>query len=347
MHGEAVALDDGARRRMERARAVVERSVARGDAVYGLTTGVGVQKRFSVSPADEAWFNRRLIDNHRIGVGPPAPPEAVRAALLRLLNGLAAGFPGVRPEVADRVVALLNHGPLPSVHLLGSLGQADLAANADVALVVFDGFDPAPGEVLAVLNNNAFSTGLAALAFDDALRLVDAAAAIGALALEAFAANAAALDPAVAGARPYPGLGDALQTLRRLLDGSYVLKAGAARNLQDPLTFRNMASQQGAARDALAHVARGARRRAQRGAEQPSGARRRRPHHLGERLRGPAARGRDRLRPDRPRAAAHERRGADPQAARPPLVGSWPPALRPSRARWRAVSHTTPSVRRR
>ena len=73
--GEAVVLEDGARRRMEQARAVVERSVARGDAVYGLTTGVGVQKRFSVSPADEAWFNRRLIDNHRIGVGPPAPPR--------------------------------------------------------------------------------------------------------------------------------------------------------------------------------------------------------------------------------------------------------------------------------
>jgi histidine ammonia-lyase len=252
---ERARLAAEARARMARSRSVVEAALRRGDAVYGLTTGVGAQKRFSVSPEDELWFNRRLIDNHRVGVGPPARPEAVRAALLRLLNNLASGFAGVRPEVADRVVELLDGGPLPSVHLLGSLGQADLAANADVALVLFDGLDPAPGEVLAVLNNNSFSTGYAALALFDASTLLDASDAIGALTFEAFAANPTTLDAAVADARPYPGLREAISRLRALLEGSFVLEPGAARNLQDPLTFRNLPQQQGAARDVLEHVA--------------------------------------------------------------------------------------------
>jgi len=253
--GETVELGDGARERMKHARAVVERCVKRGDAVYGLTTGVGAQKRFSVPPADEVWFNRRLIDNHRVGVGPPAPPEVVRAALLRLLNGLASGYAGVRPEVAVRLTAILNDGPLPAVHLLGSPGAADLAANADVALALFDGFDPAAGEVLAVLNSNALSTGTAALALSDAFRLADAAAAIGALAFEAFAANPSPLDPALAEARPYPGLREGLDRLRGLLAGSFVFELGSARSLQDPLTFRSVAAQQGAVRDALTHAA--------------------------------------------------------------------------------------------
>jgi histidine ammonia-lyase len=253
-HNERVALADAGRVRLRGARNVVDRALARGDAVYGLNTGVGVQKRFAVSPADEVWFNRRLLDNHHVGVGPVAPGDVVRAQLVRLLNGCAAGFTAVRPEVADRLVALLNDGPLPSVPQLGSLGQADLAPNAEVAAAVFAAIDPAPGEVLALINNNAFATGWGALALADASRLLDASDAVGALALEAHAANASALDPAVAEARPYPGLRQTLARLRHLLHGSYVLKPGAARSLQDPLTFRNLTQQQGAARDVLDHA---------------------------------------------------------------------------------------------
>jgi histidine ammonia-lyase len=252
--GERVALADNARRHMTRARAVVEEVLARGDEVYGLTTGVGTLKRVRVAERDESWFNRRLLDNHHVGLGPLAPPDVVRAAMLRLAAGFAGGHSGVRPELGERLVDLLNSGARPEIRLYGSLGQSDLSANADLAATLFDGFDPAPGEALAVLNNNAFATGWAALAMADALTLLDASEAVGALALEGFAANLTALHPAVAAARPYPGLAAAITRLRALLDGSYLWGAGMARNLQDPLTFRNLAQQQGAARDALDHT---------------------------------------------------------------------------------------------
>jgi histidine ammonia-lyase len=252
--GERIALAEKARLHMARARAVVEEVLARGDEVYGLTTGVGTLKRVRIAERDEPWFNRRLLDNHHVGLGPTAPPDVVRAAMLRMAAGFAGGHSGVRPQLDDRLVDLLNGNAQPSIRLYGSLGQSDLSANADLAATLIDGLDPAPGEALAVLNNNAFATGWAALAMADALSLLDASEAVGALALEGFAANLTVLHPAVAAARPYPGLAAALERLRALLDGSYLWDTSRARNLQDPLTFRNLAQQQGAARDALNHT---------------------------------------------------------------------------------------------
>jgi histidine ammonia-lyase len=248
-----VELDPGALERMRRARAVAERALAAEETVYGLSTGVGVRKGARVDVAEQEEFNRRLILNHLVGQGEQAPEEAVRATLLVLANGFARGAGLAGPAVAERVVGALNERRHPPVRTLGSLGQADLAPMADLAhgLLGADGLLE-PGEALALLNNNAFATGLAVLAVADHERLLDAALVAGALDLEAFAANLAILDPAVARERPYPGLAAALVALRGLLAGSALFEDGAARNLQDPLSFRSLPQVHGAALDALA-----------------------------------------------------------------------------------------------
>jgi histidine ammonia-lyase len=136
------------------------------------------------------------------------------------------------------------------------MGQGDLAPMADLAHGILGDFALAPKEALALLNNNAFSTAQAALAVADSGRLLDAADVAGAFDLEAFAANISILHPAVARTRPYDGLREALARLTGLLDGSYLWEEGAARNLQDPLTFRSLPQVHGAARDALAYARR-------------------------------------------------------------------------------------------
>jgi histidine ammonia-lyase len=249
--GAAVELAPGAVERMRETRGFVERALERGDAVYGVTTGVGARKKVPV-PAEEAGtFNRALIANHRVGAGPDARDEVVRATMVRLANGLASGTPGARPELAERLVAALNGGERPRVRLLGSLGQADLPAMADLAHGLFGDAELEAKEALALLNSNAFSTGMAALAVADAARLLDAMDVAGALDLEAFAANLTLLHPAVAEVRPYPGLAESLSRLRELLAGSSLWEPGAARNLQDPLSFRCLPQVHGALRDAL------------------------------------------------------------------------------------------------
>jgi histidine ammonia-lyase len=147
-------------------------------------------------------------------------------------------------------VEALNDGRRPRVRLLGSVGVADLPQNADLAHALFGQFPLAAREGLALVNTNAFSTGLAALAVADAERLLDTLDVAGALDLEAFGANPSLLHPAVAEVRPYAGLRHTLARLTGLLHGSYLWDA-PPRNLQDPLTFRCLPQVHGAARDAL------------------------------------------------------------------------------------------------
>src|SRR5689334_1797506 len=80
-----VELAPEAVERMRAARAIVETASARGDAVYGLSTGVGARRDVRVATADAPAFNRLLILNHRVGQGPPLGEEIVRAAMLRLV----------------------------------------------------------------------------------------------------------------------------------------------------------------------------------------------------------------------------------------------------------------------
>jgi histidine ammonia-lyase len=250
--GAEVSLAPAAVERMRETRALVERVLERGDEVYGLTTGVGARKKVRVPPEEIPAFNRALIANHRVAQGPDAPEEVVRATMLRVANALAKGTAGVRPELPERLVAGLNGRERPRVRLLGSLGQADLPALADLAHELFGDVELGAKEGLALLNSNAFSTALAALALADLERLLGAMDVAGALDLEAFAANLTLVHPAIGEVRPYPGIVSTLARFRELLEGSSLWDEGAARNLQDPLTFRCLPQVHGAVREAFA-----------------------------------------------------------------------------------------------
>jgi histidine ammonia-lyase len=252
---ESVSISQAAIERMRQSRLKVERVLARDDAVYGMTTGLGQHKRHRVATTDMPEFNRRLLENHLIGHGPRVPDEVVRATMLRLANGFAMGTVGVRPLLAERLVDALNASRHPRVRLLGSAGEADLAPLADLARGLFGDVELQAKEGLALVNNNSFSTALATLAVADTHTLIDSITIAGALDLEAFGANLSILDPVVGESRPYPGLQTELARLRRALEGSSLWQPGTARNLQDPLSYRSIVQLGGAARDALTFVA--------------------------------------------------------------------------------------------
>ncbi len=254
--GSTVELDDAAVATMRATHAVVERALERGDAVYGLTTGVGAAKRYRVEPGEQRDFNRMMVLACAVGQGPDAPEEVVRGTLLLLANGFARGTAGVRPELAERLVEALNRRAHPRVRMLGSVGMADLTPLGDLAAELLADFPLAPKEGLSLVSSSAFSTALAALAVADYERLLDAVDAAAALDLEALAANLTMLHPAIAETRPYPGIALTLERLRALLRESGLWQPGAARSLQDPLTFRCVPQVHGAARDTLAFAQR-------------------------------------------------------------------------------------------
>src|SRR6185503_8627438 len=87
---------------------------------------------------------RNLIISHAAGVGDPLPVDVVRALMLLRTNVLLKETSGVRMELADRLLALLNARVHPFVPEQGSVGASgDLAPLAHVALAMIG-----EGEVL-------------------------------------------------------------------------------------------------------------------------------------------------------------------------------------------------------
>jgi histidine ammonia-lyase len=270
-----VVPDPAALARVGRNREALEAAIARGDTIYGVTTGLGalVRERFSLAQAVTA--QRDILRSHAAGVGDPLPPEAVRAALAVRLNGLLAARSGVRPVVAERIAALLNSGVVPFVPRTGSLGASgDLAPSAHAFLLLVGegevmgpggeavpaapalaeaGLEPlelAPKEALALVNGTHFMAGIGALLDVRSGRLLDSADAVAALSLEALRGEPEAFDARVHALRPLAGQARSAAIVRALVAGSERLGT-RERDVQDAYSLRCVPQVHGAAREAL------------------------------------------------------------------------------------------------
>ena len=274
-----VALAPASRERMRASRAVIEAAIARGLAVYGVTTGFGELKD-RVIPHDQLrTLQVNLLRSHAAGVGPEAPREVVRAMLLLRAVSLAHGHSGVRPEVAEALIAFLERDVTPVVPLQGSVGASgDLAPLAHLAGVLLGegeawlgdrrlpaalalrgaGLQPLVLEAkegLALLNGTQLSTALAVLACVDARRVWEAAVAAAALSTEVLNGSFAPARADVQALRPYRGALETARRLRAYADESALVAAHAGcGEVQDAYSLRCVPQVLGAAYDALEHV---------------------------------------------------------------------------------------------
>ncbi|WP_411699624.1 aromatic amino acid lyase [Conyzicola sp.] len=244
-HGEQIEFGAGVLERMQEHRQVVDNVLERGDTVYGLNTGLGVLKRAHIPRDDIDAFQKRTLGLHALADGPRVAGDVGRALVLRHLNGFATGAWGVRPDLAIHLRDYLNSGGAPTPR-----SGASLHVGACLALEVLGDFVLAPNEALALLNMGA-SDGALGLTLHDATVLIDAMEVSAALSFEAFAGQSDHLHPAVTGVLPKTGFSIAADRIRRALAGSFIWEKGAARNLQDPVSFRAIAHVLGGVRDAL------------------------------------------------------------------------------------------------
>ena len=136
-NGRSVQLDPAALPAIQRSRQAVEELVARGEVVYGITTGFGRFKDKIISADEVRQLQVNLVRSHAVGVGPDLPERVVRAMLLVRANTLALGYSGVRPAVIQLLLDMLNRGVHPRIPAQGSLGASgDLAPLAHLALVL-------------------------------------------------------------------------------------------------------------------------------------------------------------------------------------------------------------------
>ena len=147
----APPLDGADRERIAAGRAVVEAALESGTAVYGVTTGFGRLENVRIAASDAAQLQVNLLRSHAVGSGPPLPEEVVRGMLLLLASSLRRGHSGVRAELVELVLALLERGVTPVIPSKGSVGSSgDLAPLAHLGLVLIgEGEASLAGEVLA------------------------------------------------------------------------------------------------------------------------------------------------------------------------------------------------------
>jgi len=256
-----VALSKKAVENIERARAVLEALVASGEAIYGVTTGIGELARIRVSPEMGSELQRRIIYSHAAGTGDIQPEEAVRAAMLLRANTLAKGYSGVRLQNVQIMIDCLNKGVTPVVFEKGSLGvSGDLSPLSQLA-EVFLGEGEAffrgirmPGamalekaglkavdlsykEGLGFINGSQMLTGEAALRLVDARRIIKHALIAAAMTIDALKGVAGAYDARLHAIRPFKGQNAAAAALRTLFEGSEVM-ADPSGKVQDGYSMR-------------------------------------------------------------------------------------------------------------
>ncbi|WP_223166424.1 HAL/PAL/TAL family ammonia-lyase [Nonomuraea sp. SYSU D8015] len=102
--------------------------------VYGWNQALGPLKDTPLSPADAERFQRNVLRSHAAGVGEPLPDDVVRLAMILKANQMARGKVGVRPEVPQRLLDMVNAGVVPRMPQIGSLGTGDLQPQAAAGL---------------------------------------------------------------------------------------------------------------------------------------------------------------------------------------------------------------------
>jgi histidine ammonia-lyase len=293
---ERLSLAPAARRRVEEARRCLAGLLARGDTLYGVNTGFGKLASQRIEPHEVLSLQENLLRSHAVGLGPLLDPGVSRLALALRIQALAKGYSGVTPALLDALLDLYNHGVVPAIPELGSVGASgDLAPLAHLALVLLgegqafvrrpsaardDNHKPSTGlrpltgraalrrahlkpyrlqakEGLALINGTQISTAVLADALVRARHLARVADVAGAMTVEATKSSQRPFDPRVQAVRPHPGQAACASNLRRLLADSEVMASHAhCAKVQDAYSMRCMPQVHGATRDATDYVTR-------------------------------------------------------------------------------------------
>ena len=274
---EPLRLDESARAALAQGAAAVARIVAEGKPVYGINTGFGKLAQTHI-PADQLeLLQRNLVLSHSVGVGAPLDDAAVRLTMLLKVASLARGYSGVRPEVVDAMVALLDAGVYPVIPSKGSVGASgDLAPLAHMSAVLMGwgqvrhggrvlpalgglkiaGLAPltlGPKEGLALLNGTQVSTALALIGLFAAENVFAAAVVAGAMSVDAAMGSDTPFDARIHALRGHRGQIEAAAAYRRLLAGSAIRASHLTGDdkVQDPYSLRCQPQVMGACLDVM------------------------------------------------------------------------------------------------
>lgn len=276
--GRHVHLPQKSEKELYENRTYLEARVAAGDVIYGVNTGFGSNSNVAISNSDLEQLQLNLIRSHASGLGEPLDEITVRAMLLLRASSLAKGVSGVRPQLVEALIDMLNTGVHPYVSLRGSVGASgDLVPLSQIALVLIgegqafyngellDGttalaraglkpFKLSYKEGLALINGTQFGTALTALALYQSLHLLDLADASAAFTAEVTGSSSDPFNENIHRVRGQQGQITTAERIRNFLfekgKRSDLYQDHATRNkVQDPYDIRCVPQVHGPVRD--------------------------------------------------------------------------------------------------
>lgn len=279
LDSEPVSLSEQAKQNIRASRNIVDTAIKNGDRVYSINTGFGYLSKVTVPNEKLKELQINLIRSHASGLGALHTETESRAILLLRTNVLAKGFSGVRLELVELLVEMLNKKVHPLIPTKGSVGASgDLAPLAHLAAVAigegeayFDGkkfsgkaalekaglkpLELAPKEGLSLINGTQQMTALGALSLKKAEELVNLADLIASASLDGVLGTEKAFAAWVQETRPYPGQKRSAELVRRFMEGSEIAKSHeSCDRVQDPYSFRCAPQVHGAVRELLRFV---------------------------------------------------------------------------------------------
>lgn len=275
-----ISLDPSCYQAIDAAADCVAQVVAEERTVYGITTGFGSLARQTIAGDQVTELQSRLVLSHCTGVGTPLDDRVVRLILIMKINALARGHSGIRAEVIDRLILLLNEELYPVIPGKGSVGASgDLAPLAHLSAVLLgegairhDGqirpaaevlaerrlqpVELAAKEGLALLNGTQVSTALALHGLFQAWDIFSAAITAGALSVDAALGSDTPFDARIQDLRGHRGQAQVAAWLRGLLDGSAIRQSHLdCDRVQDPYSLRCQPQVMGAVIDTFRSAA--------------------------------------------------------------------------------------------
>ena len=263
---------------INKCRAMLEKKIEAGEIMYGVNTGIGEFSEVVLNDDQVKDFQKYLIYNHAAGIGGPMPIEYVKAAMLGRINVHAHGNSGVRIEITQTLVDMLNKGVTPWVCEKGSVGASgDLAPMSQIALLMmgegqayFEGelltgkeaLDkagiPIPGlqarDGLATINGSNVLTAMSALFIYDANRWLKQAEIGAAMSLEALKANMKPYTKKLHEVRGFKGAIRSAEAINKMVSGGDLKEEKVPHKVQDAYSMRSTPQVIGAAHDALAYA---------------------------------------------------------------------------------------------
>ncbi|HEX3878933.1 MAG TPA: aromatic amino acid ammonia-lyase [Bryobacteraceae bacterium] len=249
--GEPVSISPAARARITQARRHLQELMASGERIYGVNTGIGGNAGIALSADQLEALQHNLMHELGCATGAPLPSDTVRAATLLRIATFVTGASAVRPELVDALAELLNRGVTPIVPRYGSVGASgDLMPSAYIARVLLGEGEAefggrrmpsvealaaaeiapirfAPKEGLALINGTTVMTGIAALIWLDATRVLRALLGAVALSIEALHAPELPFAAWVHEQKGHPGQIAVAAFIREMLEDSlYTRESG-------------------------------------------------------------------------------------------------------------------------